>query len=229
MNYSRRLSLQCPYCNTKTQFNEHGNFVLCNHTGEYHQSFLCTYCGGLVLTHWSGFNNKPYKLKRYYKVVGDYEPQIDLQKIQNELVRKDFQEAIDCYNHGFYNASMVMSRRAIHQEVEVRKAKGGNLLYEKINSLVTSENLKRLLNKVKNFGNSGAHPDFFLYDKNGNQLIPEEHEKDFAKLALVFLDKYFQDQYEIEELITNAPISELEKTSNLNKNKSTKQRLGKKV
>ncbi len=209
MKYSNTISLECPYCDTKTQFIEQGISSRCNRTYEHHIIFLCTHCNGLILTNWDNIGSSPNTLQRYYKVVGDYKSQIDLQKIGNELVRKDYQEAINCYNNGFYNASMVMSRRAIHQEVEAKKAMGKNL-YEKINSLVTSENLKKLLNKVKNLGNSSAHPDFFLYDEEGNQLIPQEKEKDFAKLALTFLDKYFQDQYEMEDLIASAPNSEIE-------------------
>lgn len=143
---------------------------------------------------------------RYYKVTGDFKAQVNLKKISIKSVKKDFQEAIDCYNNGFYNASMVMARRAIHQEVESKESKGKNL-YEKINSLITSEKLKLLLNKVKNFGNSGAHPDFFLFDESGKQLISEENEKQFSKLALIFLDKYFQDQYELDDLIASAPDS----------------------
>lgn len=210
MEYSSTLSLECPYCHTKTQFIGQGINSLCSRTNEHHIIFLCTNCKGLILTNWNdNGGGGPYLLQRYYKIVGDYKSQINLQKIDNPLVKKDYQEAIDCYNNGFYNASMVMSRRSIHQEVEIKEAAGDNL-YEKINSLVTSENLKKLLNKVKNFGNSGAHPDFFLYDEDGNQLILEENEKDFAKLALTFLDKYFQDQYEMEDLIASAPNSEIE-------------------
>ncbi|MDA3815335.1 MAG: DUF4145 domain-containing protein [Patescibacteria group bacterium] len=210
MKYSITLSLKCPYCNTKTQFTEVGGRSQCNITREHHIIFLCTHCKGLILSNWdSRGNGNPNDLLRYYKIIGDYKTQINLQKIERDLVRKDFTEAIDCYNNGFYNASMVMSRRSIQQEIEGKEAKGKNL-YEKINSLVTSENLKKLLNKIKNFGNSGAHPDFFLYGEEGEQLISVENEKDFAKLALTFLDKYFQDQYEMQDLIANAPNSDIE-------------------
>ncbi len=225
MKYSNTLSLECPYCDTKTQFiSDESKVSFCKPENNFHDIFKCTNCGGLILTKWDknspnilegdvqSFKNYAKRtslLKKYFPVVGDYKSQMNLQKIGNELVRKDYQEAIDCYNNGFYNASMVMSRRSIHQEVETKKATGKNL-YEKIDSLVTSENLKKLLNKVKNFGNSSAHPDFFLYDKEGNQLIPQEKEKEFAKLSLTFLDKYFQDQYEMEDLIASAPNSEIE-------------------
>ena len=205
MNHSGTLSLECPHCNTRTQFNNRDNQAACNKDNMKHQTFLCAHCNGLVLTKWNSYN----KLEIYYPIVGDFKAQINLQKIENESVRKDYKEAIDCYNNGFYNASMVMARRAIHQEVEINKAKGDNL-YQKIESLGISNNLKKLLNKVKNFGNTGAHPDFFLYGEDGEKLIPKENEKDFAKLSLIFLDKYFQDQYEMKDLIDKAPNSEME-------------------
>jgi|AntRauTorckE6833_2_1112554.scaffolds.fasta_scaffold03810_4 hypothetical protein len=225
MKYSKTLSLDCPYCDTKTQFiSDQSKLSFCNEDFLFHDLFTCTNCGGLVVTKWksnspnirngntSNFKNYADNtsiLSKYHPIVGDFSAQIELSQISNESVRKDYKEAVDCYNYGFYNASMVMARRAIHQEVDVRGAKGGNL-YKKIESLGLSENLKKLLNKVKNFGNSGAHPDYFLYDKEGEKLIPKENEKDFAQLSLKFLDRYFQDQYEIDDLIANAPNSEIE-------------------
>ena len=67
--------------------------------------------------------------------------------------------------------------------------------------------MKKLLQKVKNFGNNGAHPDFCLYDEDGIKL---ENEKEFAELSLNFLDKYFSDEYETESMIGDAPLSKKE-------------------
>lgn len=213
--YSNKIILECPYCIANTQFNEL-NKDICDQTDDFHITYQCAKCRGIILSVWSvSINRTPSNLKVYYKLIGDFKPQVNLDKIENEYVKKDFKEAIECYNNGFYNACMVMTRRAIHQEMDYKKAKGGNL-YEKINSVITSDKLRQLLNKVKNFGNAGAHPDFFLYDENGNRLIPEENEKDFARLSLIFLDKYFQDQYELQDLINSAPNSEIEMK---NKNK----------
>lgn len=64
-----------------------------------------------------------------------------------------------------------------------------------------------MLHKIKNFGNHGAHPDFCLFDESGNQI---EDKKEFAKLSLEFLDRYFADEYEIDSLVNNAPKSEKE-------------------
>ena len=126
--------------------------------------------------------------------------------ITNEEVREDFQEAIDCYNNGFYNACMIMARRAIQQEMIIKQIKGDNL-YEQIESTGISEPLKKLLHKVKNFGNYGAHPDFLLFDGHGEQI---DDKKECAELSLEFLNKYFSDQYEIDELIKSAPKSKHE-------------------
>ena len=107
---------------------------------------------------------------------------------------------------------MMMARRAIQQEMIANEAEGNNL-YQQIESTGISSKLKALLHKIKNFGNSGAHPDFCLFDEDGNQI---EDKKEFAKLSLEFLDRYFADEYEIDSLVENAPKSEKELESNPN-------------
>ena len=192
MKYSKTLSLDCPYCDTKTQFvSDMSKVSFCTNENRFHDLFKCTNCDGLIISRWnknSGnivdgdlrtFHSHAQNssiLEKYYPIVGDFIQQIDSTKITDDNVKKDYKEAVNCYNNGFYNASMVMARRAIHQEVDYREVDGTNL-YKKIESLGISDNLKKLLNKVKNFGNSGAHPDFFLFDEKGEQLIQEENEK----------------------------------------------------
>lgn len=104
---------------------------------------------------------------------------------------------------------MIMARRAIQQEmlINIEKSKEKDNLYKQIESSGISANLKKLLQKVKNFGNYGAHPDFCLFDDEENKL---EDDKKFAKLSLIFLDKYFADQYETSALIDSAPKSKHE-------------------
>ena len=139
--------------------------------------------------------------------MGDWKPRIQLSLITDAGVRGDFEEAINCYNNGLYNACMMMARRAIQQEMINNNAKGENL-YKQIESTGMSTQLKALLHKVKNFGNHGAHPDFCLFDAEGNKI---EDKKEFSKLSLEFLDRYFSNEYEIESLIESAPKSEKEK------------------
>ncbi len=219
MSYSYTISLNCPHCDTKCQFIaiEEGHTRCGSDKKKHHIPYTCTNCQGLVVTKWisndctpktfrdtpAGYNQR---LDIYYPIVGDWKPRVNLQLITNEKVRADFKEAIDCYNNGFYNACMLMARRSIQQEMINKNATGENL-YKQIESTGISEKLKALLHKVKNFGNNGAHPDFFLFDKEGNE-ITDKH--GFARLSLEFLDKYFTDEYEIDSLIESAPKSQKE-------------------
>lgn len=217
MNYSKTLSLNCPHCDTRCQFVaiEQGHNK-CINDNKHHIPYVCTNCQGLIVTQWSAnkcdpniFRSNPgygQQLSVYYPVVGDWKPRVKLKLITNEDVRSDFKEAINCYNNGFYNACMLMTRRAIQQEMISNRATGSNL-YQQIESTGISTKLKSLLHKVKNFGNHGAHPDFCLFDEDGNEIIDK---KSFSKLSLEFLDRYFADEYEIDSLVESAPKSQKE-------------------
>ena len=206
-------SLECPYCNAKCQFKPIGQAYPCkvkklsDRDQIFHRAYRCTNCEGNVVTEWK-YNSyyDEYWSLIYHPSVGEWKPKVNLACIKDSEVKEDFEEAIKCYNHGFYNASMIMSRRAIQQEMISKNAKGENL-NKQIESTGISKSLKALLHKVKNFGNYGAHPDFFLFDKD-NQKIDDK--KGFAELSLEFLDKYFLDQYETDTLIEKAPKSEKE-------------------
>ena len=182
----------------------------------HHIAYTCTNCMGGILTKWGANTNSKDEFQRnpnysqildiYYPVVGDWKPRVDLSLITNNEVKSDFKEAIDCYNNGLFNACMTMARRAIQQEMITNKVKGDNL-YKQIEATGISKKLKGLLQKVKNFGNNGAHPDFCLFNDEGNEITDK---KVFAKLSLEFLDRYFADEYEIDSLVENAPKSEKE-------------------
>lgn len=209
------LPLECPYCRTTNcQFKPIAQAYPCKvkqladgRWQIFHRAYRCTHCGGNVVTEWKydSFHDE-YWPPIYYPPAGEWKPKVSLDCITNNEVKEDFEEAIKCYNHGFYNASMLMSRRAIQQEMDIKKSEGGNL-YEQIESMEISKSLKTLLHKVKNFGNYGAHPDFCLFDKDGQKI---DDKKGFAKLSLEFLDKYFLDQYETDALIEKAPKSKKE-------------------
>lgn len=212
MNYSLTISLDCPHCVSKCQFKEIADGVnyLCKWDECYHVPYYCTHCHGVVSTIWYGSYgpnlNSDWCLHTYYPRADEWKPRIDPSVIQDDGVRADFKEAIGCYNSGFFNACMIMARRAIQQEMTLKDAQGNNL-YDQIQSMGISSNLKALLQKIKNFGNSGAHPDFALYDNEGNKI---ENKKEFAELTLQFLDRYLSDQYEIDDLVQKAPKSEKE-------------------
>ena len=218
MKHSKTISLECPHCDTKCQFiqvDQSHNF--CGEDGLHHIAYMCTNCRGIIATKWSANVNDTgqfqdvnsdcnQQLNSYCPIVGDWKPRVNLSLITNDEVKTDFKESIDCYNNGFYNACMIMTRRAIQQEMLINEAKGDNL-YQQIESTGISEKLKALLYKIKNFGNHGAHPDFCLFDEKGNQI---EDKKEFAKLSLEFLDRYFADEYEIDSLVESAPRSKKE-------------------
>ncbi len=218
MTYSNTLSLNCPHCDTKCQFRavEQGHNK-CIKDNKHHIPYICTNCQGLIATKWTAngctpqnFRNNPsgyiQKIDIYYPIVGDWKPRVDLQLITNEYVRTDFKESMDCYNNWFYNACMLMARRAIQQEMLDKQASWSNL-YQQIESTGISKKLKALLHKVKNFWNHWAHPDFCLFDEEGNEITDK---KSFSKLSLEFLDRYFADEYEIDSLVESAPKSKKE-------------------
>lgn len=218
MNYSETLSLECPHCITKCQFVQvDQGHKYCTSDGLHHIAYICTNCHGMISTKWNAgthdvnqfeTNSRAYgvQLKIYYPLVGDWKPRVNLSLITNNEIQSDFKEAIDCYNNGLYNACMMMARRAIQQEMIIKEATENNL-YKQIESIGISPKLKALLHKIKNFGNNGAHPDFCLFDGDGNKI---ENKKEFARLSLEFLDRYFADEYEVDSLISNAPKSEKE-------------------
>ena len=210
MNYKKSFNLECPHCLSNCQFIEDGNSYKCREDGCFHTSYVCTSCNGKIVIRFEdkGGLGQYSSLIDYFPIAFKWKPKISLDLISDKNVKKDFLESIKCFNHGFYNASMVIARRAIHQEMIKRKLEEKyNNLYDQLENSGISENLKKLLQKVKNFGNNGAHPDFCLYDEDGTKL---ENEKEFAELSLNFLDKYFADEYETESMIVDAPLSKKE-------------------
>lgn len=210
MKYSKSLNLKCPHCSNYCQCVEkEGGYSFCNIDKTWHDSFICTHCSGQLIVRFSRLNRDPYELIDYFPITSSWEPKINFKLITDENVRKDFIESIKCFNYGCYNASMVIARRAIYQEMIKRglEQKYPNNLYQQLENSNISEKLKELLKKVKNFGNNGAHPDFCLYDEQNNKL---ENIEKFAELSLNFIDKYFLDEYETESMIASAPLSKKE-------------------
>lgn len=215
MNYSPTISLDCPHCQSICQFTHVArNDSKCKKDNLYHVFYQCTNCNGKIISKWQDDNgygqiSEYCTLYNYYPNIDSYKPKIDLDVITNIEVKKDFIEAISCYNNDLYNSCMIMARRAIQQEmlIKIEKSKEKDNLYEQIESTGISANLKKLLQKVKNFGNYGAHPDFCLFDDEKNKI---EDDKKIAELSLRFLDKYFADQYETSALIDSAPKSKHE-------------------
>jgi len=144
IRHSKTLSLACPYCDTKCQFNQiNPSHSICINDSAHHIAYNCTNCQGVIVTKWNASTKDlnqfqshteySQRLRKYHPVVGDWRPRVDLALILNNEVKADFKEAVGCYNNGFYNACMVMARRAIQQEMVSREIKGDNL-YQQIES-----------------------------------------------------------------------------------------------
>ncbi len=190
MKYFSSLSLDCPYCNTKCEFQKtpYVRSTYCREDKKWQLVYSCHNCKGAIITNWdlpstmdpddAGNTDIPMV---YCPSVGDWKPKIELSCITKCKVKADFKEAIKCYINGLYNSCMIMARRAIEQDLieqdledkEEEKMedqkKDKNRLINLIKSKGLSPNLKELLDKVRIFGNSGAHPDFVLVDKKGKK------------------------------------------------------------
>ena len=176
-----------------------------------HEAFRCTSCKGLIVVEWTVKWDKVYRYLGYFPCAGDFKPKVDLDYIEKEEVRDDFKEAINCYNNKFWKASMIMSRRTIQQELNGTSENSKKPLAEQINLENIPEETKNLFHQVRIFGNYGAHPDFCLYDKEGN-LISKDEEQKIAIDALFVLDLYFTCKYEMPKRVANSRYRERGKT-----------------
>ena len=136
---------------------------------------------------------------------------MDVDYIEKEEVRNDFKESINCYNNKFWNASMIMSRRTIQQKLNGTSENSKEPLAEQIKSADIPEETKNLFHQVRIFGNYGAHPDFCLYDEEGN-LISKDEEQEIAIDALSVLDLYFTCKYEMPQRVARSRYREHGKT-----------------
>ena len=209
---------ECPHCGHRCQFNKCSEAHHSESDQLTYVFYKCQPCKSVMVTRWTvthydngdfdeSFDSYEIDKTLSFPPISVYKQGVNLEHITSisTKVKKGVLEAIKCYNHGLHHASMVMSRRAIQQDLLDREVQGENL-YEQIESMGISSNLKKLLQKVKNFGNYGAHSDFFLYDKEGK---PIEDEPAWAKLSLDFLTHYFADQ-EAAYLADHAPKSQKE-------------------
>ena len=202
------FNIKCPHCQSLCQFNallSGTRHLIESADTSYHEAFMCTSCGGLIIALWR-LENGSYYLSECFPSAGDFTPKVDLNFIEKEEVKNDFKEAIDCYNNNLYNASMIMSRRAIQQDVSTESNKNENL-WEQIKSTDISQSFKDMLDKVRVFGNHGAHPDFCFYDKDETP-IKEDSKKEVAATTLYFLDHYFMHKYEMPKRISEQPKSQ---------------------
>lgn len=104
MNYSSTISLDCPHCQSICQFTcESQNTSQCKNDNLYHMFYQCSNCDGKIISRWRdngyGHISTNSTLYNYYPNIGSYKPKINLNVITNIEVKKDFIEAISCYNN----------------------------------------------------------------------------------------------------------------------------------
>ena len=184
------MLFECPHCKAKCQFNAVVTDNQCRVDDEYQAPWVCQNCGGFNIT------KRPYthtwqdtKIFPLIKI----KPSIKIDKLP-ENIRNDYLESLENYSNGCYTSAVIMCRRVIQQSCQDKGAKKTNL-FEQIEELTIDENLKKLAQKIRFWGNKGAHPDILL----GEKVV----EKD-AKIAIDFIEKFLQYVYvipkEIEEI-----------------------------
>jgi len=184
------MLFDCPHCKAKCQFNLIVNDNQCRADNLYQAPWVCQNCGGFIIT------KRPYtsswgdtQIIPFVKI----KPKIRVDKLP-ENIRNDYLESLEDYSNGCYASSVIMCRRVIQQTCLDKGAKKTNL-FDQIEELNIDENLKKLAQKLRFWGNKGAHPDILLGEKI--------EEKD-AKVAIDFTEKFLQYVYvipkEIEEI-----------------------------
>ena len=221
-------SFDCPHCMSNCQFITWAHRILSVYLAEYkvaqkiwdgdyltisnegiiYEAYICTNCNGIIVVRWDHDDiHDGYIYRDHFPCRGGFSPKVDLEYIQHEETKNDFKEAIACYNNGYWKASIIMSRLTIQQEALAENNESPKCgLKEQIESMNISQRHKAMLHKVRIIGNHGAHPDFYLYDENG-EPIDAERQEEMARVCLIFLDHFFTDKYEIPEQVANQPKS----------------------
>ncbi|MFH1328127.1 MAG: DUF4145 domain-containing protein [Candidatus Bathyarchaeota archaeon] len=129
---------------------------------------------------WS--NIQPEELMSETKVQDKYltiEGLREQVQLSNEIVA-NFKEALGCYLNGYYNASVVMSRKLLEKVLIEEGASPNQRVCDMIKELVKcgilDDKLKDLADNIKYLGNIGAH------------VKEEEANKSDAEQALHFCD-----------------------------------------
>ncbi len=189
----------CPYCKSNSAFfNTYANQIENKCTNLYWRVLQCNNCNWLVIdyTEYSYYDDS--KITISYPSIWEYITTIDTKHITDDLIKKDFEESINAYNFWLYISTCMMIRRCVHREVELKNWIWKDL-YDQIQSLGISDNLKLLLQKIRIFWNSWAHPNYVLEDNNWNIIVDY---KEVASLWLHFMDMYFYDKYSVSNLIS---------------------------
>lgn len=187
------MLFECPHCKAKCQFNSIVSGNNCSVDDYYQEPWVCQNCGGFIVTkrrYADSWNDT--KIFPLIKI----KPKIKIEKLPDDI-KNDYLESLETYSSGCYMSSVIMCRRVIQQSCLDKGARKSNL-YEQIEELTIDESLKKLAQKLRFWGNKGAHPDI---------LLDEKIEEKDAKVAIDFTEKFLQYVYvipkEIEEIEGN--------------------------
>lgn len=112
-------------------------------------------------------------------------------------IRSDLEEALQCLYSGAFNASVMMSRRALQTAAGELGASAGDHLHVQIQGLrdegVITKDQAEWAFAVKYIGNDSAHPDAHR-DENGVLVVRGATEED-AKLAAELVESLLNSMY----------------------------------
>jgi len=137
-------------------------------------------------------NHAPEDVFPYFRPVSDA-------SIPNEIA-EDYSEAVLCYSAKAFNASVVMSRRAIETTAIILGANPNDSLVDKIKHLASKgleQSLVDLATEIRLLGNiPGAHPD----KHNLLRKVKRDECKDVLDFLEAFLESLFVRPAKIQKL-----------------------------
>jgi len=113
-----------------------------------------------------------------------------------DLINHDFEQALGCFNEGFYDAAVSMARRALERSLiekgaEVHKSRGlGDMISQLSKRGEIPSEAQSLCDEIRVYGNISAHP---------NEPMSEED----ARLAIFFTDTVIAWLYGLIEPLTD--------------------------
>lgn len=120
-------------------------------------------------------------------------PQLKINNVKDEAVKRDIEEALDCYSVEAWNGFASVSRRAIQSICKDHDVKGKAKVEKQAKTFIENYDLdsemKELLNQIILIGHDGAHPHLPLVTK-------ERAEKLFA-----FMQEIIRQIYDLPFLL----------------------------
>jgi len=185
----------CPHCRVKSHFSPmthswNGEKVWVIQKCDNCKRLVLTifqYTGGVRVTPGVGnipdLESTPEDAFPYFRPIPD-------PSIPNE-VAEDYSEAVLCFSAGAFDASVVMSRRAIETTAILMKANPNDKLVDKVKFLASQgleKSLVDLATEIRLLGNvPGAHPD--------KHNLLRKVKRDECKAVLDFLEAFLESLY----------------------------------